>query len=437
MKLLKDKLNSIPDTWSISKLEDVCIKITDGAHYSPKTQENGYPIATVENMKSSYIDVDSCRKISLEDFIKLKNNSCSPELNDVLFSKDGTIGKTFVYKQDDDIVLLSSIAIIKTNNELLYPEFCSYFLQSPLFYSSLENIKSGSAIKRVVLKDLKTTILPLPPLSEQRKIAAILSSVDEAIEKTEAIIEQTEKVKKGLMKQLLTKGIGHTKFKKTEIGEIPEEWEVKELKDLANPYDKYSFTGGPFGSDLTSEDYTEEGVQIIQLQNIKEGYFSNDYKIFTSEEKANQLSSCNIYPGDIIIAKMADPVARACIVPNHSKRFLMASDGIRLSVDKRKYVTEYVTYAINAPYFRKQAINNSTGTTRLRIGLSALRKLKILIPSYEEQQKIADIMTTIDQKIEFEKMKIKKLTDIKKSLMQSLLTGKVRVKVDEDEVMSS
>ncbi|MFS8652805.1 MAG: restriction endonuclease subunit S [Caldibacillus sp.] len=302
---------------------------------------------------------------------------------------------------------------------------------------NFEKLGSGSTFKEVAKSTLKSYRVEIPPLPEQRKIAAILSSVDEAIEKTEAIIEQTEKVKKGLMQQLLTKGIGHTKFKKTEIGEIPEEWEVKELKDLANPYDKYSFTGGPFGSDLTSEDYTEEGVQIIQLQNIKEGYFSNDYRIFTSEEKANQLFSCNIYPGDIIIAKMADPVARACIVPNHSKRFLMASDGIRLSVDKRKYVTEYVTYAINAPYFRKQAINNSTGTTRLRIGLSALRKLKILIPSYEEQQKIADIMTTIDQKIEFEKMKIKKLIDIKKSLMQSLLTGKVRVKVDEDEVTSS
>lgn len=299
----------------------------------------------------------------------------------------------------------------------------------------LQTLAGTTAVPIINKKTFSDVLLPVPPIKEQRKIAAILSSVDEAIEKTEAIIEQTEKVKKGLMQQLLTKGIGHTKFKKTEIGEIPEGWEVVELQDLANPHDRYAFTGGPFGSDLTANEYTDEGVQIIQLQNIKEGYFSNDYQIFTSEAKADELLSCNIYPGDIIIAKMAEPVARACIVPNHAQRFVMASDGVRLSVDKERFVTDYVVYAINAPYFREQAINNSTGTTRLRIGLSALRKLKILIPPYEEQQKIADIMTKISQKIEAEKTKIEKLTVIKKALMQVLLTGKVRVKVD-NEVMS-
>ncbi|MBE2941295.1 hypothetical protein HPK04_11805, partial [Anoxybacillus flavithermus] len=97
---------------------------------------------------------------------------------------------------------------------------------------------NGGTRAKLNQSDLRILPIAIPPLAEQRKIAAILSSVDEAIEKTEAIIEQTEKVKKGLMQQLLTKGIGHTKFKKTEIGEIPEGWEVVELQDLANPHDR-------------------------------------------------------------------------------------------------------------------------------------------------------------------------------------------------------
>jgi type I restriction enzyme S subunit len=99
------------------------------------------------------------------------------------------------------------------------------------------------------------------------------------------------------------------KYKDTPIGKIPVDWEVKRLIDTAS-YEKYTFTGGPFGSDLKEECYTNHGVRIIQLQNIGDGKFLDDYRIFTSEEKANELKSCNIYPGDIIIAKMADPVAK-------------------------------------------------------------------------------------------------------------------------------
>ena len=146
------------------------------------------------------------------------------------------------------------------------------------------------------------------------------------------------------------------------------------------------------GSDLKSDEYTEDGVRIIQLQNIGVGQFLNDYKIYTSEQKADSLYSSNIYPGDIILAKMADPVARACIMPNFSKRYLMASDGIRLEVDFEKFNSSFINYFINSNYFKNQAELNSSGTTRLRIGLSILKKLKLLAPPLNEQTTIANYL---------------------------------------------
>ena len=103
-----------------------------------------------------------------------------------------------------------------------------------------------------------------------------------------------------------------TKYKNSPLGLIPEDWEVKTLIDVVDKKVKWSFTGGPFGSNLKSEDYTEKGVRIIQLQNIGDGEFLDNYKIYTSIEKANELLSCNIYHGDIILSKMGDPVARGC-----------------------------------------------------------------------------------------------------------------------------
>lgn len=211
------------------------------------------------------------------------------------------------------------------------------------------------------------------------------------------------------------------KYKDTPVGKIPVDWEVKRLEDTASN-EKYSFTGGPFGSDLKEDSYTDDGVRVIQLQNIGDGKFLNEYKIFTSEEKAGQLKNCNIYPGDIIIAKMADPVARACIIPDEDKRYLMASDGIRLSINKEKYDVNFMLYAINSPNFRKNAESHSTGSTRLRIGLTELRNLLIAIPPLKDQKKIAEILTTVDEAIEKTAQVIETTKEVKKGLMQKLLT---------------
>jgi type I restriction enzyme S subunit len=217
-------------------------------------------------------------------------------------------------------------------------------------------------------------------------------------------------------------------YKKTKLGWIPEEWEVISIKDIADKSVKWSITGGPFGSNLKVEHYTEQGVRVIQLQNIGDGSFIDDYKLYTSNEKADELKSCIIYPGEIILSKMGDPVARACFIPNNENRYLMASDGIRLVPDKTKFDFSFVKEYINWKIFRSIAIKASTGTTRQRIGLDDLKKLPFLFIPLPEQQKIAQILTTWDKAIgKTENLTAKKQAR-KKSLMQQLLKGKVRFK---------
>ena len=224
-----------------------------------------------------------------------------------------------------------------------------------------------------------------------------------------------------------------TTYKQTEVGLIPEDWEVKKFEDFADKSIKWAITGGPFGSDLKSSDYTHAGVRIIQLQNIGDGKFLDDYKIYTSVEKANQLLSCNIYPGEIILSKMGDPVARACFIPEIEERFVMASDGIRLVVNEKNYNKKFVHDYINSIYFRKSAIEVSTGSTRQRIGLPILKNIKILTPPLPEQKKIADCLSTWDSAIEKQSQLINALTQRKKALMQQLLTGKKRLPGFEGE----
>lgn len=205
---------------------------------------------------------------------------------------------------------------------------------------------------------------------------------------------------------------------------IPSNWKLGRLCDVLSSK-TYSFTGGPFGSDLKSNDYTDDGIRIIQLQNIGVGKFLNEYKIYTSVEKANALFACNIFPGDIIIAKMADPVARATIIPDYHSRYLMASDGIRL-VNNNFNDSRFLVYAINSIHFNFYASINSVGSTRQRIGLNVLKKLNIILPPLSEQQAIANYLDAktqaIDKKVSLLEQKIETYKKLKRTLINQTIT---------------
>lgn len=203
------------------------------------------------------------------------------------------------------------------------------------------------------------------------------------------------------------------------------EWVGKPLIATADKNVKWSFTGGPFGSNLKASDYTESGFRIIQLQNIGDGEFNDDYKIYTSLEKADELLSCNIYSGDIILSKMGDPVGRACIIPKHLERCVMASDGIRLVVDEKKHSKYFIYSLINSKQIREAIERKSTGSTRKRIGLNDLKEIELILPTNPiEQQKIASCLSSLDELIAAHSDKLEALKEHKKGLMQNLFPQK-------------
>ena len=201
------------------------------------------------------------------------------------------------------------------------------------------------------------------------------------------------------------------------------EWEEIRLIDVTDKNTKWSFIGGPFGSNLKSSDYVtnNKGIRVIQLQNIGDGQFNNSSKIFTSEQKANELLSNNIYPGDIIMSKMGDPVGRACFIPNFHDRHVMCSDGIRLVVDEKKYDKYFIYTLINSNSFRSIVERTATGSTRKRIGLDNLKNLMMTVPKeLEEQKKIADCLCSLDDLIGLAIEKLNFLKTHKKGLLQQL-----------------
>ena len=338
----------------------------------------------------------------------------------IIIGRKGTIGKVNFSKTP--CWPIDTTFFIRPDNSRNM-RFTYYLLQT----LNLQNLNSDSAVPGLNRERTHKISILVPTLMEQQKIASILSNVDSLIRQTQKIIGQTRRLRKGLMQKILTRGIGHTKFKKTILGEIPESWNVVKLKDVAKK-EPNAFVAGPFGSNLKVQDYTVSGIRLIQLQNIQEGDFDSVNEKYTSEEKFQELRNCAAYPGDVLVAKMADPIARACIAPKLCEQYLLVADCVRINVDKSKFDSIFVMYEINSSIVRRQAIAQGTGSTRLRISLSALRQIKFPEPPLAEQQKITSVLSSVDSLIQQTQKYKSKLETLKKGLMQKLLTGRIRVK---------
>lgn len=243
----------MPNNWKTYTLDEICNRITDGSHSSPKEVKNGsYQIATVKDMNDYGFYLEQCKRISDKDFESLKNQDCVPEKGDVLFSKDGTIGKVLLFDFDYKIGVLSSIAIFRPKEELIDSLFLSYYLKEQTNNNFIkDNFRSGSAIPRIILRDFKKYNLTVPELSEQKSIAQILSAIDDKIENNLAINKTLEEMAMALYKHWFVDfgPFQDGEFVESELGRIPKGWEVKSLDALGE------FKNGKgIGSKLRHED---------------------------------------------------------------------------------------------------------------------------------------------------------------------------------------
>lgn len=335
----------------------------------------------------------------------------------VVTGRYGTIGEVFF--QEVDFWPLNTTLWV-SNFHGNDPRYIFYLLQRLDF-----NTHSGkSGVPGVNRNDLHRELVTLPTSrAEQRQIAVVLTEIDELIESMRRLIAKKRALRQGTSRTLLSG--------RTRLPGFRGEWVTTRLGEIADPSKKHSFVGGPFGSSLKASEYTASGVRVLQLQNIGDGEFRDDYVIYTSDRKADQLVANNVYPGDILIAKMGDPVARACVVPEGHPRYLMASDGIRLAVDSRRFDTLFVAAAINQQDVRDQAEAVSTGTTRKRISLGALRRLDILVPrDVDEQRAIGQVLADCQDEISNLERRLASTRAIRLGMMQELLTGRTRLKVE-------
>jgi type I restriction enzyme S subunit len=309
-----------------------------------------------------------------------------------------------------------------------------------LNYISAEfsRLASGSTFLEISRRDFGAIRVPFPPLSEQRRIAEILDTVDAAIQHTEALIAKLKQIKAGLLHDLLTRGLDEhgqlrdpvthpEQFKDSPLGRIPRGWTICSLGELVD-----SAVDGPFGSNLKTEHYVSQpGVRVVRLQNIGNGYFDESDKAYMSGAHARMLQRHEVVAGDLLIASLGDdnhPIARACLYPISTQPGIVKADCFRFRLQRSSAIHAYVMHVLNCPSTRGDINLLGQGVTRDRVNLTIVQKVRLRLPPTPEQERIVVVLDAHDARIRAEEAYRDKLKQLKKGLMDDLLTGRVRVK---------
>jgi len=363
--------------------------------------------------------------ITKQHYKELKEKYGVPQVGDILLTSVGSIGNLWIcdgrefYYKDGNVTQICS-------NSSFDSQYVALYLSSPLFFEQIRSSVAGTAYNALTIIKLKSLILPLPPLAEQKRIVAKLEQVLPLAEEYGVAQEQLDKLNKelpeALKKSILQEAIqgklvpqnpkdepaqkllekirkekevlvkqGKLKKKDLECNPILEEeipfdvpsgWVWARFEDLS-----LDSADGPFGSNLKKEHYTDrKEVRIIQLSNIGENGWKDTNTKYTTFEHLKNISRSEAFPGDIIVAKMM-PAGRAIICPDEDKKYVLSSDAVRFDFSENLY-KKYIYWAINSSVVKDQVYSEVQGITRVRTSLSKLRTYLIPIPPLAEQKRI-------------------------------------------------
>lgn len=419
MNILPEWLGEKPITWKLTRLKYLA-RINTGSKDTQDKKVNGKYNFYVRSQKIEKIDVHT------------------NEGEAILTAGDGVgVGKVFHYV-DGKYSVHQRVYIFNQFKSVL-GKFLYYYLKSNLGNEVLNgNAKSTvDSLRKPLLNDF---IVIYPDLSIQKMIVKFidskLSKIDSLISLKEKQIKLLEEQRQAMITEAVTKGLNpNVKMKDSGvdwIGEIPEHWRIVKLKNIASKK-KYSFVDGPFGSDLKNEEYTDTGVPLIQLNQIKNGVLKLDNARFISEQKAKDLSRHKAFPGDLVIAKMASPIVRSAIVPQTKQYncFVIVADCVKLDLDKKQVTNVFINYWMNTKNMEFQASKFSSGSTRNRVNLGIIKNLFITLPPLLEQQNICDFLLKKDEEygqiLDKITIQISKLKEYRQSLIHEAVTGKIPI----------
>ena len=391
---------TIPNDWVVKELKDVCKKITDGTHDTPTQTETGVPFLTAIHVKEDLIDFDNCYFLPELTHREIYRR-CNPEKNDVLMVNIGAGVATTALVNVDYEFSLKNVALLKPNIKHIIGSYLNHYqvFIKPRLTQSLLN---GGAQPFLSLKQIQKLQVALPPLPEQHAIAHVLGLMDSAINQNNQLIAQKELRKKWLMQNLLTG--------KKRLKGFDEKWKEYHLGEMFKERNETKHFDLPLLSVGASGIYP-------QSDSIK--------KDTSNEDKSKYKRIC---PGDIGYNTMRMWQGRSALSGLEG----IVSPAYTIVAPKRNADSLFFSYLFKMPKLTNLFWRNSQGLVddTLNCKFKDFSIIKVHLPEKIEQIAIAQVLQAADKEIQLLKAKTEKLREQKKGMMQVLLTGKKRLKIN-------
>lgn len=418
-------IGPLPKDWQTRKLHEL-FEIQQGKALSQKHKKgiSPHPFLRTANVFWGRIDLVN---VDWMDFSSEEINKLGLRAGDLLVCEGGDIGRTAIWDGSiDKCCYQNHLHRLRPINDEAFPLFYMYWMQAAMLILGLY-IGTGNktTIPNLSRGRLAEYLLPLPSLSEQRKIAFVLSVVQEAKQKTENVIAALKELKKSMMKHLFTYGpvsieeAPKVPLKETEIGAIPTHWSIAPIEKM--------ITLSQYGLSVRGN---QKGKHpILRMNAIQDGRLDlSDLQYVDIDNVTYEKFKLN--KGDVLFNRTNsyELVGKAALVETDSP-MVFASYLVRVVPDDDQLLPEFLNYFLNwQPTQNRLKMLASRGVSQSNINATKLKGFPISLPQLPEQREISNILSAIDKKIDAEKTKKKALEAVFKTLLSLLMTGKLRVK---------
>jgi len=406
----------VPEGWSFTDFEQ--ISSNRKIKFQPEIDSERFVYLGLE-----HLGVSSRKIRDFGNSVDVMSTKTKFYKGDTLFGKLRPYLRKVAYPDFDGICSTDILALSPSKNT--DAEFLFYICSSDEFIANAVESSAGNIMPRASWGDLVGFPILYPPLPEQKKIASILTSVDEVIENTQKQIDKLQDLKKATMNELLTKGIGHTEFKDSELGRIPVSWEVGAISSLANFTSGFAFSSG---------DFSETGLLCIRMGNL----YNNEFNPLRSpqylpREFASHHPRFVVTAGDLLISMTGtagkEDYGFLVEVPNEFNQGLL-NQRVGKVIPKNQDAKAFIRELMRSRLYLEQLFSFGSGTKQANLSQSQIMGISIPIPPIDEQRLIGETVSNVSDTINALSRKLTQTQSLKKSLMQDLLTGKVRVSVN-------
>lgn len=361
-------------------IADACALVTDGTHYTPKDVGAGLPFLTVKDVSDSGLDFSGCSFISESDYLSAKAGNSAPVRGDVLFSKDGTVGKVHVVSTDQPFAVLSSLAILRPRAGKVDSAYLGHVLRSPAVLDDALKKKTGSAIRRIVLGDLKRVRLPLPSLTEQRRIAAILDQAETLRTQRRAALAQIDSLTQSLFLDMFGDPL-----------DIPKRWPRLRMSEL--------FETSPLFGTMIPADAQRGSWLCLRVANIQDWQLTlEDKKYVDLPDSAIERHS--VKAGDLLMARAIatqEHLGKCIVVQPGDEQWAFDSHLMRLRFDPARALPVFIRQMLRTPGGRILFLKASRkSSVQYNINTKEISALEIPLPPLFLQQTFATRIQAIE-----------------------------------------